>query len=233
MNIKLKSVIHDLPTNSVEATWVEVVTPAIDVPESVKPDYIVQATLGEDGEVIPAHVVSGEVIPAHTIPAVERQVRCHSYADVQMDMLESDLGADLLAYADLIAAVRAAIVPPTAQEIAAAKSAKNAQINQWRATANQTTFPHGGKQIACDQLSRSDIDAVANSIALTGAFPAGFPGAWKAVDNTYIMLPNVDAFKAMHASMTAQGTINFGHSQELKAALAAATTVEQLTAIVW
>lgn len=223
MNIKLKSVIHYPDTNSVEATWVEIVTPAYDVPESTAPD-----TTDKDGNVIP-----GKVTPAHTVPAVERQVRCHSYADVQMDMLESDLGADLLAYADLIAAVRAAIVPPTAQEIAAAKSAKNAQINQWRATANQTTFPYGGKQIACDQLSRSDIDAVANSIALTGAFPAGFPGAWKAVDNTYIMLPNVDAFKAMHASMTAQGTINFGHSQELKAALAAATTVAEMDAIVW
>lgn len=203
----IKSVIHDLPTNSVEATWVEVITP-----EST------------DAE-------------GNVTPAVEVNVKCHSYHETQMDWLEADLGDDLPDYVDLIAAVRAGIVPPTAQEIAAefaaAKAAKNTQINQWRATANQTAFTHAGKLIACDALSRSDIDAVANSIALTGAFPAGFPGAWKAVDNTYIMLPNVDAFKAMHASMTAQGNINFGHSQELKAALAAATTVEQLTAIVW
>lgn len=119
---------------------------------------------------------------------------------------------------------------PTLAEI---KTAKNTQINLWRATANQTYFTHGGKQIACDQLSRSDIDAVANSIALTGAFPAGFPGAWKAVDNTYIMLPDVAAFKGMHASMTAQGTINFGHSQTLKATVAAATTAEQVNEVVW
>lgn len=118
-------------------------------------------------------------------------------------------------------------------DLATAKTEKNARINQWRAAANQTSFPHGGKLVACDALSRSDIDAVANSIALTGAFPAGFPGAWKAIDNSYIMLPNVDAFKAMHASMTAQGTINFGHSQDLKMALAAATTVEQVNAITW
>ena len=203
----IKSVIHDLPTNSVEATWVEVITP-----EST------------DAE-------------GNVTPAVEMQVRCHSYAAVQMGMLEADLGTDLPAYADLIADVRAAIVPPTAQDIAAefaaAKTAKNIQINQWRATANQTTFPHAGKLIACDALSRSDIDAVANSVSLTGAFPAGFPGAWKAVDNSYIMLPNVDAFKAMHASMTLQGTINFGRSQTLKADLAAATTLEQVNAITW
>lgn len=120
-----------------------------------------------------------------------------------------------------------------AANLAAAKAAKNNQINAWRATANQTTFPHAGKLVACDSLSRSDIDAVANSIALTGSFPAGFPGAWKATDNSYIPLPDVAAFKAMHSSMTLQGTINFGHSQTLKATLAAATTLAQVNAITW
>ena len=76
------------------------------------------------------------------------------------------------------------------------KTAKNLQINEWRATANQTYFTHMGKQVACDELSRSDIDAVAGSISLSGVFPAGFPGAWKAMDNSYIMLPDVAAFKA-------------------------------------
>ena len=126
---------------------------------------------------------------------------------------------------------------PTAEDLAnalaAAKTAKNNLINQWRAIANQTTFPHAGKLVAVDALSRSDIDAVANSIALTGAFPAGFPNAWKATDNSYIMLPDVDAFKAMHASMTMQGTLNFGRSQNLKSTLAAATTLEQVNAITW
>lgn len=120
-----------------------------------------------------------------------------------------------------------------AATLASAKALKNLQINHWRATANQTTFPHAGKLVACDALSRSDIDAVANSITLTGEFPVGFPGAWKATDNTYIMLPDVAAFKAMHASMTLQGTINFGRSQTLKADLAAATTLEQVNAIAW
>ena len=120
-----------------------------------------------------------------------------------------------------------------ALELAQAKVSKNQQINDWRAAANQTYFTHAGKQIACDALSRSDIDAVAGSIALTGVFPAGFPGAWKATDNSYIVLPDTDAFKAMYGSMTLQGTLNFGHSQDLKASLAAATTVEQVNSIVW
>lgn len=223
----LKSVIHDVPTNSVEATWVEVITPAYDVPESTAPD-----TEDKDGNVIP-----GKVTPAHTIPAVEVNVKCHSYHETQMDMLEADLGDDAADHADLIALVRSRIVPPTAAEIAeqfaALKAAKNVQINEWRAQANQTSFTHLGKTIACDALSRSDIDAVAGSISLTGAFPAGFPGAWKAMDNSYIMLPDTDAFKAMYSSMTLQGTVNFGHSQTLKADLSAATTVEQVNAVTW
>lgn len=205
--MKLKSVIHFPETNSVEATWVEVIAP-----EST------------DAE-------------GNVVPAVERQVRCHSYHETQMDMLEADLGADLPEYAALIATVRAAIHVPTPEEVAAqlvaAKTSKNLQINLWRAAANQSYFTYAGKQIACDALSRSDIDALANSIALTGGFPVGFPGAWKAMDNSYVAIPDVDAFKAMHAAMTLQGTVNFGHSQTLKAALAAATTVEQIEAIVW
>lgn len=101
MNIKLKSVIHYPDTNSVEATWVNVITPAIDVPESTAPD-----TVDEEGNVIP-----GVVTPAHTTPAAEVQVKCHSYHETQMDTLEADLGADLPAYVNLIALVRSKIVP--------------------------------------------------------------------------------------------------------------------------
>lgn len=99
--MKLKQVIHFPDTNSVEATWVEVITPAYDVPESVASD-----TVDEGGNVIP-----GAVSPAHTVPAVEEQVRCHSYHETQMDWLEADLGADAPAYTDLIALVKSNIVP--------------------------------------------------------------------------------------------------------------------------
>ncbi len=128
-----------------------------------------------------------------------------------------------------------AIVPKqiTQEEITATKTSKNTEINEARGTANQSTFPHNGKHIACDMLSRSDIDAVANHIALMGTFPDDFPGAWKATDNSYIVLANVDAFKSLYASMTAQGTANFTHSQQLKATLAAASTIEAINAIVW
>lgn len=117
--------------------------------------------------------------------------------------------------------------------ISALQAAMNEQINQWRAAANLSTFPYNGKEIACDSLSRSDLDGVANNIALTGSLPSGFPGVWKATDNTLITIASADDFKALYAAMTAQGSANFNHAQSLKQQVASATTADQIAAIVW
>lgn len=108
-----------------------------------------------------------------------------------------------------------------------------AQINAARATANTSTFEHGGKTFSCDQLSRGDIDGVNGEVALTGALPQGFPGAWKAVDNTFLPITDVAAWTAFYRAMVAQGAVNFAHAQQLKAQLASATTPEAVAAIVW
>ena len=130
------------------------------------------------------------------------------------------------------------IITPLSEEsiaasLLAAKTAKNLAINQWRAAANASTFTHDGHTYSCDALSRGDIDAVAGSISLTGAFPQYFPMAWKDVANNIVAMPTVDAFKAFYSSMTMQGTVNFGKSQTLKAALEAATSPSEVNAIVW
>lgn len=132
--------------------------------------------------------------------------------------------------------VRDATPEEKIEHVARLESARNqrrADIDRWRAEANASTFPHGDKQIACDALSRSDLDGVAHHIALFGKFPEGFPGGWKATDKTMLPLADVEAFRAMYASMTAQGTENFNHSQELKAQLAAASTPEEIATIQW
>ncbi len=132
------------------------------------------------------------------------------------------------------------IVEKTEDELAiedgllrSAKLHKANLINVWRQEANFSQFTYGGKQIACDQLSRSDIDAVCGHVSLFGTFPANFPGGWKTMDNSYVVLGSVDAFKTMYQAMTTQGTMNFARSQALKAALQAATTIEQVEAITW
>lgn len=118
-------------------------------------------------------------------------------------------------------------------DLIVAKTAKNTQINQWREDATYTSFMWSGKEIACDRLSRSDINGVADYVALFGSLPPDFPGQWKAKDNTYAAVPDVAAFKSMFSAMVAQGTANFIKSQQLKAALANATTIETVKTIVW
>jgi hypothetical protein len=120
-----------------------------------------------------------------------------------------------------------------AEELSAAKAAKREEINQARLAANQSSFVFAGKQIAVDKLSRDDIDGVSDQVLLTGTFPAGFPNAWKAMDNTYVAIPDIDTWRAFITAMTTQGALNFGRAQQRKAEIDAATTVEQVEAIVW
>ena len=113
------------------------------------------------------------------------------------------------------------------------KIAKNAEINAARLAANQSSFTFSGKEIACDPLSRSDIDGVNGIVSLTGSLPPSFPGAWKAIDNTYVAIPDVPTWIAFYGSMVAKGVINFNHAQDLKAALALADTPEEIDVIIW
>ncbi len=113
-----------------------------------------------------------------------------------------------------------------------ARKDKRLQLNMSRLAANTSTFPYGGKLIACDALSRSDIDGVLG-FALRGSLPAGFPGVWKATDNTYVPIPDAATFLLMFDAMVAQGVTNFLHSEQKKAELAAAETLAEIAAIQW
>ena len=84
-----------------------------------------------------------------------------------------------------------------------------------------------------NQLSRSDIDGTNGFVAINGALPPGWPGGWKAIDNTYTPIPDIEAWKAFYASMFAAGNANFAHAQVLKAQLAAASTPAEVEAIQW
>lgn len=119
---------------------------------------------------------------------------------------------------------------PTLTEL---KTAKNAEINAARAAANTGTFTHSGKTFSCDALSRGDIDGMNGYVALFAALPAVFTGEWKAIDNTFLPIPDVAAWKAFYSAMVLQGASNFAHAQDLKAQLEAATTQADVAAIVW
>ena len=111
------------------------------------------------------------------------------------------------------------------------KAAKNAAINAARERAELSGFSHAGKWFQSATLDQRNIDKVAWHIARHNAFPADFPGAWKAADNTWLPMPAVADFDAFMNSLIARGVELFAHAQALKAQLAAATTAEEVAAV--
>lgn len=119
------------------------------------------------------------------------------------------------------------------RSLADLKAAKNSEINAARLAANHSGFEYLGKRIATDPLSRGDLDAVAAIVARTGALPAGWPGAWKATDNSFVPIVTVAAWDAFYGAMYAAGLQNFATAQALKAQLASAATPAEIDSITW
>ncbi len=117
-----------------------------------------------------------------------------------------------------------------ARDINKIRIEKNQEINAARLKVNRGTFTFNNKQIACDELSRSDIDAVNGVVALLGAVPIS---QWKAVDNTYVQIPDKATWINFYLAMVQTGQANFDKAQNLKATLALATTIEEVSQIKW
>lgn len=117
--------------------------------------------------------------------------------------------------------------------LASAKEAGKNRINAARLLANGAGFGYAGKTFSTDTLSRGDIDGINGYAGLYSALPPDWAGAWKAADNTYLAIPDLDAWKAFYSAMVATGSANFAKAQQLKAQLAAATTAEEVEAVVW
>lgn len=113
------------------------------------------------------------------------------------------------------------------------KAVKNSYINEARLTANASYFIFDGKQIAVDELSKNDITITHGGILFNNALPDPWVGGWKTIDNSYVAIPDKATWGLFYDAMVNQGTVNFNHSQALKAQLAAATTIEEIEAIVW
>lgn len=114
-----------------------------------------------------------------------------------------------------------------------AKAAKYNEINSARLAANQSSFTYAGEKIACDTLSRSDIDGTNGYISLMGEFPQGWVGQWKTISNTYVPIATINDWKLFYAAMVDQGQANFMYAQGLKQVLASTTAVNQVNSIFW
>lgn len=115
----------------------------------------------------------------------------------------------------------------------AAKAFKEGEINSARLATNTTSFTYLDKQIACDALSRSDIDGVNGYVALMGEFPPSWIGKWKTLDNQYVDIATTDDWKAFYSAMVSQGQNNFLYSQWLKQKVAAASSVDEVNTVYW
>lgn len=120
-----------------------------------------------------------------------------------------------------------------AEALKAAKVVKAAEINAAWDKANGTSFIYKGKAVRCDASSTIDIFGTATNILLLGAFPDGFPGVWKYMDDSYEAMPTIEDFKPLYAAFTQAGVGNFVHAQTLKDRVAAATSLAELDAISW
>lgn len=120
-----------------------------------------------------------------------------------------------------------------AAKIAQAKASRKADINVWRVQADMSYFEFDGRQIAVDEASMRRILGTSAMVALLGTFPEGWPGAWKAMDNSYVSIPDVATWNALVAAMSAQGAANFAKQQQLKALVDEAVTLSEVDAITW
>ena len=119
------------------------------------------------------------------------------------------------------------------RSLAQAKAEKAEEITKARAVANKDSFTFQGKEIACDPLSRSDIDAISGYVALMGEMPPNWIGVWKTKDNSYLAIPNVVVWKQFYTAMVAKGQSNFDKSEQLKAQITQAATTAEADAVQW
>lgn len=114
-----------------------------------------------------------------------------------------------------------------------AKALAKARISAAYLLANKTSFTFQGKEIQADEHAMTQINRTDAGIQRRGALRSDWPGAWKALDNSYIPIPDVATWGAMMDALETQGLVNFLKAQALKNSIDAAETIEEIQAISW
>ncbi len=113
------------------------------------------------------------------------------------------------------------------------KLQKNAEITAAKIAANGGRFIYMGEEILVDEASFREMQSTCAWVAMTQSMPNNWPGGWKTVSNTYVPIPNVPGWVEFYGTMVQSGLANFNRSQQLKLAIAAASTHEELLLINW
>lgn len=126
------------------------------------------------------------------------------------------------------------------------KDRKRAEITRARLAADADHFTYevssvndeGETVTVTKEIKTADKDMIdlltTNSyVTLFGEFDETWPGGWKAMDNSYVLIATVEEWKPFFKAMYQKGIANFRKSQTLKAEVDAAETVEALQAVSW
>jgi len=99
--------------------------------------------------------------------------------------------------------------------------------------ADQNGFTYASELISTDLQARSRIDAVNGYVAIFNQLPPDWSGEWIATDGNLVSILNVNAWKQLYKAMTLQILANFSKFEQLKAQIAAATTIGEIEAVSW
>jgi hypothetical protein len=102
-----------------------------------------------------------------------------------------------------------------------------------REQANLSNFTYLGKQYSATQTAQNDLNGIANFVSLNNSLPVSFNGFWLSISGDVLPLPNVAAFNTFYTAFVDQGNANFVKMTNLIAQAQAATTKQELDAIVW
>lgn len=118
------------------------------------------------------------------------------------------------------------------------KTKKSRYINESAVLANLSTFIHDGVEFSSNASARNNINDVNSYVLLFNSMPPEWSGSWKAVDNTFYPISNVDEWKSFYASLAIMSGSNFAKAQKLKTEIEAIVTadsaaIDALSNIVW
>lgn len=113
------------------------------------------------------------------------------------------------------------------------KEAKQAEITRARIATDSDRFVYQGLSIRTADKDMFDMLIADARISKGQGMPPNWPGGWKAIENSYVLISTVAEWNTFFIAMYDAGINNFNHSQQLKARISAATTPEQVAAISW
>jgi hypothetical protein len=113
------------------------------------------------------------------------------------------------------------------------RARKTSEINAAWIRADSTEFTYADEQFRAGPDDVLRLNSINGYISLMNEMPPDWIGVWKTMADTFIALPDVEAWKPFFTAFVMKGVTNYLAAQDLKARLAAATTADEIAAINW